>query len=98
MVAVSGEGSVADAPWLEARIDHRFGSSADTNIIGALILGQTMAWRGETSTIALLGCDSGERYRDTIYDENFCRMYSLTGGGWTHLLGRLSEASFPAVY
>ncbi len=98
MVAVSDEGSVSGAHWLEARTSRRFGPSTGTNVIGALILGQAMVRHREEGTIVLLGCDDGARYESTIYDSDWCRTQGLTAGGWRSLLRRLGTANFPAAY
>ena len=98
MVSVSDEGSVAGAHWIEERIGRRFGPSTGTSMIGALILGQAMARRGESGTILLLGCDRGERYADTIYDPAWCAERRLDCGGWHNLLRAVGAPQFPAAF
>lgn len=98
MVAVSDEGSVSGAHWLTKRTGRRFGPSTGTNIIGALILAQAMARRGETGTIALLGCDAGRLYVDTIYDKDWLAANGLACGGWQALLGWLGTPGFPSAW
>ena len=98
MSAVDDEGSVSGAHWLEARVGRRFGPSTGTNMIGALMLGHAMAARGQTGTIALIGCDDGARYADTIYDSEWCLGQGLGFGGWRQLLQKIGNGMFPTAY
>lgn len=98
MVAVSDEGSVSGAHWLARRTGRRFGPSTGTSIIGALILAEAMARRGETGTIALFGCDAGRLYADTIYDAGWLSANAMTCGGWRALLERLGTRAFPSAW
>lgn len=98
MVSVSDEGSVSGARWLARRIGRRFGPSTGTNVIGALILAQAMRNRDETGTIVLLGCDAGDRYTDTIYDDRWCEAHDVAPAGWRALLTRIGDPAFPAAY
>jgi cysteine synthase A len=82
MIAVPDAASIAAALWLEQRIQRRFGPSTGTNIIGALALGADMLAKGEEGTIATLGCDSGERYSDTIYDPTWLHARGIGTQGW----------------
>jgi cysteine synthase A len=95
MVSVTDAGSVAGALWLEARIGRAFGPSTGTNIIGALMLAQAMARRGERGSIVTLGCDDGERYRSTIYDQAWLAQAEIDAGPWLDLLERLGRPGFP---
>lgn len=95
MVSVADEGSVAGAHWLEDRCGRRFGPSTGTNIIGALMLAQSMARRGERGSIVTLGCDDGERYAGTVYDYVWLAEAGLDVGPWYELLLRLGREGFP---
>lgn len=95
MVSVTDEGSVAGAHWLEDRCGRKFGPSTGTNIIGALMLGQSMARRGERGSIVTLGCDDGKRYATTIYDYLWLAEAALDVGPWCELLMRLGREGFP---
>jgi cysteine synthase A len=95
MISVADPGSVAGAHWLKARIGRAFGPSTGTNMIGALMLAQGMARRGEAGSIVTLGCDDGERYRETIYDTGWLARAEIDVANWTALLGRLGSPAFP---
>lgn len=97
MISVADEGSVACAHWLHARIARMFGPSTGTNIAGALILAHSMQLRGRTGSIVTLGCDRGERYRETIYDPSWLDTAAIDIRGWTNLLMRLGSDKFPTV-
>lgn len=95
MVSVTDAGSVAGAHWLEDRCKRRFGPSTGTNIIGALMLAQSMARRGETGSIVTLGCDDGERYGATIYDYCWLAAAGIDVAAWYEVLERLGLDGFP---
>ncbi|MES2443944.1 MAG: PLP-dependent cysteine synthase family protein [Pseudomonadota bacterium] len=95
MVSVTDAGSVAGALWLKRRIGRAFGPSTGTNIIGALMLAQAMARRGERGSIVTLGCDDGERYRSTIYDYAWLAEAEIDVGPWLDLLERFGRSGFP---
>ncbi len=61
--------SFAAMRYLAARLGRRVGGSTGTNFVGVLYLAQTMQAAGETGAIVSLLCDSGERYRNTYYDD-----------------------------
>lgn len=95
MVSVTDAGSVAGAHWLEDRCKRRFGPSTGTNIIGALMLAQSMARRCERGSIVTLGCDDGERYDSTIYDYNWLAAAQIDVAAWYEVLERLGRDGFP---
>lgn len=95
MVSVTDAGSIAGAHWLENRCKRRFGPSTGTNIIGALMLAQSMARRGECGSIVTLGCDDGERYRTTIYDYCWVAAAGIDVTSWYEVLERLGREGFP---
>jgi cysteine synthase A len=95
MVSVTDAGSVAGAHWLEDRVGRKFGPSTGTNIIGALMLAQAMARRGERGSIVTLGCDDGERYASTIYDYGWLAAAEVDVASWYAVLERLGRDGFP---
>jgi len=95
MVSVTDAGSVAGAHWLEDRCQRRFGPSSGTNIIGTLMLAQSMARRGEAGSIVTLGCDDGERYGSTIYDYGWLAAAGIDVASWYEVLERLGSGGFP---
>lgn len=95
MVSVTDAGSVAGAHWLEDRTQRRFGPSTGTNIIGALMLAQSMVRRGEIGSIVTLACDDGERYAATIYDYGWLAAAEIDVALWYQVLERLGRDGFP---
>ena len=65
--------SVATARWLERILGRKAGASTGTNLFGALQLACEMQQRGEKGSIVTLLCDSGERYLDTYYDDQWVK-------------------------
>lgn len=63
--------SVATARWLESVLGRKAGASTGTNLFGALQLACEMQQRGEKGSIVTLLCDSGERYLDTYYNDEW---------------------------
>lgn len=71
MRTIPDAASVATVRWLETHIGRKAGASTGTNLYGALQLACEMKQRGETGSIVTLLCDSGERYLDTYYDDQW---------------------------
>ena len=63
--------SIATIHWLEKLLGRKVGPSTGTNLFGALQLASEMKQRGEQGSVVTLLCDSGERYLDTCYDEQW---------------------------
>ncbi|OAN18564.1 cysteine synthase [Photobacterium jeanii] len=71
MRTIPDAASVATAHWLEKLLGRKAGASTGTNLYGVLQLACEMKARGETGSIVTLLCDSGERYLDTYFDEQW---------------------------
>jgi len=71
MMTVKDEASVAAMLALETWIGKACGGSTGTNLIGTLVLASEMQRQGQAGSIVTLICDSGERYRKTLYDESW---------------------------
>jgi cysteine synthase A len=61
--------SLAAMRWLAATLGRRVGGSTGTNFVGMLYVAERMKAAGEAGAIVGLLCDSGERYRNTYYDD-----------------------------
>jgi cysteine synthase A len=77
MLRVPDAKSFAAAIDLSARLGRRVGPSTGTNFAAVLLLAAEMASRGERGSIVTLICDSGERYRDTLFDPVWCSAHEL---------------------
>ena len=71
MLRIPDAASVATMRWLETIIGRKAGPSSGTNLYGALCLATQMQQRGEDGSIVTLLCDSGDRYLDSYYDEQW---------------------------
>jgi cysteine synthase A len=71
MRTITDVASVATARWLESILGRKAGASTGTNLFGALQLACEMQQRGEKGSIVTLLCDSGERYLDTYYNDEW---------------------------
>jgi cysteine synthase len=61
--------SIAAARTLSRRIGRACGGSTGTNLWAVAQIAAEMAERGEEGAIVTLLCDSGERYRSTLFDD-----------------------------
>jgi len=73
MRTIPDAASVATAHWLEKILGRKVGASTGTNLYGVLQLASEMKARGEKGSIVTLLCDSGERYLDTYYNDEWVK-------------------------
>ncbi|KKD60436.1 cysteine synthase [Grimontia sp. AD028] len=71
METIKDADSVGTVHWLENILGRKAGASTGTNLYGALMLAEEMQSRGEKGSIVTLLCDSGERYLDTYFNEEW---------------------------
>jgi cysteine synthase len=71
--AVPDAASIAAARALSRHIGRSCGGSTGTNLWAAAQVIDQMTGRGESGSVVTLLCDSGERYRSTIFDEGWLR-------------------------
>ncbi|WP_367988677.1 PLP-dependent cysteine synthase family protein [Vibrio sp. NTOU-M3] len=71
MRTIPDAASIATIHWLEKILGRKAGASTGTNLYGVLQLASEMKQRGETGSIVTLLCDSGERYLDTYYNDEW---------------------------
>ncbi|WP_234052900.1 MULTISPECIES: PLP-dependent cysteine synthase family protein [unclassified Xanthobacter] len=71
MIAVPDAASIAAARKISSITGRSCGGSTGTNISACLDLIGEMEARGEGGSIVTLLCDSGERYRSTLYDDRW---------------------------
>ncbi|MCG6299944.1 pyridoxal-phosphate dependent enzyme, partial [Vibrio vulnificus] len=65
--------SVACTHWVSKLIGRKVGASTGTNLYGVLQLACEMKQRGERGSIVTLLCDSGDRYLDTYFNEEWVK-------------------------
>ncbi|KXF79917.1 PLP-dependent cysteine synthase family protein [Enterovibrio coralii] len=71
METIADVDSVATVHWLEGILGRKAGPSTGTNLFGVLKLAEEMKARGEKGSLVTLLCDSGDRYLDTHFDDNW---------------------------
>ncbi len=81
--------SVAAIHWFEQIIGRKVGASTGTNLYCALQLMQEMSEQGKTGSIVTLLCDSGERYLDTYYNDEWLQAKGLNIAPYLAELTRL---------
>lgn len=77
MIPVPDAASVAAIRLLRERTLHWAGGSTGTNLYGAFELIGRMRAAGETGSVVTLICDSGVRYAQTYYDDEW-----VAAQGW----------------
>ncbi|MCU1395210.1 MAG: sbnA [Ilumatobacteraceae bacterium] len=79
MIAVSDSASIAAARVLESLLGRRVGASTGANMWGALRLACEMRWADQPGSIVTLLCDSGERYANTYFSDEWlaCQQIDL---------------------
>ena len=77
MIAVPDAASVAASRRISQLIGRSCGGSTGTNISACVDLITEMINRGESGSIVTLLCDSGERYRSTLYDDDWVQARGL---------------------
>ncbi|GCF07210.1 PLP-dependent cysteine synthase family protein [Dictyobacter arantiisoli] len=68
MISVPNVSSYAAIHLLDDLLGKRYGGSTGTNFYGACILMADMVRHNISGSLVMLGCDSGELYRDTYYN------------------------------
>jgi cysteine synthase len=71
MIKVPDAASFAAMRHLECLIGKKAGGSTGTNLWGSFILASEMIASGQEGSIVSLICDSGERYLDTYYNDDW---------------------------
>ena len=82
MLRVPDAASVAAMRWLRSRTGWYAGGSTGTNLIGALHLVEQMRARGEEGSVVTLLCDRGDRYADTLYDDDWLAAHGIDLAEW----------------
>ncbi|GAB91047.1 PLP-dependent cysteine synthase family protein [Gordonia rhizosphera] len=71
MIGVPDEASIATARCVSNRLGRRVGASTGTNMWGALQLVSEMAAARHAGSVVTLLCDSGDRYGNTYFDDDW---------------------------
>jgi len=79
-ISVPDAGSIAAARVFSRRIGRSCGGSTGTNLCAAAQLILRMRERGEAGSVVTLLCDSGERYRSTLFADDWLGRCGLNVG------------------
>jgi cysteine synthase A len=71
MLRVPDAASIATMRWLETLTGRKAGASTGTNLWGVFHVAREMQANQQFGSIVTLMCDSGERYLDTYYDDEW---------------------------
>ncbi len=71
MLKVTDAQSIEAMLWLSKQLGRKVGPSTGTNFVGVLTLAERMKKTNQKGSIVTLLCDSGERYLNSYYDENW---------------------------
>ncbi len=71
MLKVSDAQSIEAMFWLSEQLGRKVGPSTGTNFVGVLTLAERMQKANQKGSIVTLLCDSGERYLNSYYDDNW---------------------------
>ncbi|MGB8715964.1 MAG: PLP-dependent cysteine synthase family protein [Rhodanobacteraceae bacterium] len=86
VIEVADGASVAAARLLEELLGHRYGGSSGTNLAACLQLASGMQKRGEQGSIVSLLCDRGERYDETLFDDDWLEQHGVSHEPWQQSL------------
>ena len=89
MIAVPDAASIATARAVEPVLGRRVGPSTGTNLWGALRIARELDVAGETGSVVTLLCDSGDRYADTFYDDDWLAAQGIDIAPYATILRRL---------
>lgn len=84
MIRVPDEASIAAARVLSQKVFRRVGGSSGTNFMGVLCLASLMKQQGRKGALVTLICDSGERYSDTYFNDEWLLANGLDITPWQH--------------
>lgn len=100
MIQVPDAASIATMRWLEKILGRKCGGSTGTNVYGALTLIAQMIENQQQGSVVSMICDSGERYLNSYYNDDWVVQQQLDLAPYTRQLenfmatGTLSHASF----
>lgn len=98
MERVPDAASVAAAHQVSRVLGRRVGPSTGTNVWGAFGLIAEMVAAGAGGSVVTLICDSGDRYADTYYDDDWLTAHDLVPGRYAELLTAFErDCSWPAA-
>jgi cysteine synthase len=91
MLRVPDVASIAMIHFLEQILGRRCGGSTGTNMYGAFQIAAEMQAQQEHGSVVSLICDSGERYYDTYYSEQWLAEHGYDIAPWIQQLAHFYQ-------
>ncbi len=91
MIKVKDEASIATIHFLEKFLGKKCGASTGTNVFAAFELASKMIQNKESGSIVTMLCDSGERYLDSYFDQNWLLNNNLNLDSFNQLLESFTQ-------
>ena len=88
MMGVPDAASFAAMRFLHDKFGRRYGGSTGTNLYGALRIVAEMHDRRQAGAVVTLICDSGDRYADTYYNDDWLEENCIEPAGHLEILER----------
>ncbi len=90
MIKVPDGASIASVRWLESILNRKCGGSTGTNIYATLQLAHEMKENNQSGSIVTMICDSGERYINTYYNDQWIKDHQIKLDPFIHELKKYS--------
>ena len=97
MEKIPDAASIACLSILESRLKRKCGGSTGTNLYATLKIASEMQQASECGSIVTLICDSGERYLDTYYNQQWLDSNNIDTGAYKQKLADLESGKFNAL-
>ncbi len=91
MIDVPDEASIAAMRWLAERHGLVYGPSTGINLIGVLHAAFEARSAAREAVIVSVACDLGERYRKTVYDDDWAAATGLDLEPWSEWFNRFDQ-------
>ncbi|SEB75136.1 cysteine synthase A [Tenacibaculum sp. MAR_2009_124] len=77
MMKVKDAASIATLRWLSAVLGRKCGGSTGTNVYATLNLAEELLDANQTGSIVTMICDSGDRYTNTYYNDDWLKKENI---------------------
>ncbi len=92
MIHVPDAASLATMRWLEGILGRKCGGSTGTNVYGALQLVANMIKHNQQGSVVSMICDSGERYLNSYYNDDWVAQQGLDLRPYTKQLNNFLQS------
>ena len=77
MIKVKDAASIATVRWLSSVLGRKCGGSTGTNVYATLHLAEELMKTNQSGSIVTMICDSGDRYTNTYYNDNWLKKQNI---------------------